>query len=143
MLMKLQKDIEKEVSKIGNDKLSNLGIYFLDELPYFPDGINVIENKMGSYNLVFTERGTVTHEMLDLSEAEVTYQILKIVVHFISSQNIGDLDEQEVNEMISKQQFDKVSQIVEQTKEERRCFEKELLNKIDPVYSTMYETDFE
>lgn len=143
MSTKLQNEIEKEISRIGNVKLSNLGIYFLDELPYFPDGINVIESKTESYNLIFTERGKITNEILDLSEVEAAYHILKIVVHVISSQNIGELNEQEVKEMIDEQQFDKISQIVEQIKEERHCFEKELLNKINPIYSTLYENDFD
>ena len=84
MLIKLKKKIESEVAKIGNIKLGEFGIYFTEQPPYFPEGISIIEDGNGRYNLVFTERGGITSEISKLDDNEVTYQILKIIIKNIS-----------------------------------------------------------
>lgn len=55
MLTKLRNKIEDGISEIGDIKLEEFGIYFSNQLSYFPEGINIIENGNERYNLVFTE----------------------------------------------------------------------------------------
>ena len=59
MLIKLKNKIESEVSKIGNIKLGEFGIHFSEQPPYIPEGISIVEDRNGRYNLVFTERGKI------------------------------------------------------------------------------------
>ena len=44
MLTKLRNKIEDGISEIGDIKLEEFGIYFSNQLSYFPEGINIIEN---------------------------------------------------------------------------------------------------
>lgn len=141
MLAELQIKIENEVSKIGNINLLNLGICFLSRPPYFPDGINVVENKNGNYNLIFTERGKVTSEVIDLTADEVDYRLLKIVVQTISSEKIEGTNEFEIQELIINHEFDKIKQLVKKTKDKKYQYEIELLGKINPKYSKWYENE--
>lgn len=80
MLIKLKNKIESEVAKLGNLKLDEFGIYFSKQPPYYPEGISVVEDGNGRYDLVFTERGKITSEISKLDDNEVTYQILKIII---------------------------------------------------------------
>ncbi|MFC3932679.1 hypothetical protein ACVR0S_09500 [Streptococcus dentapri] len=141
MLAELQNKIENEVFKIENINLSNLGIYFLSQPPYFPEGINVVENKNGNYNLIFTERGKVTSEVIGLTADEVDYRLLKVVVQTISSEKIEGTNEFEIKELINNHAFDKIDQLVKKMKEKRYQYEKELLGKINPKYSIWYENE--
>lgn len=141
MLAELQVKIESEVSKIGDINLLNLGICFLPRLPYFPDGINVVENKNGNYDLIFTERGRVTSEVIDLTPDEVDYRLLKIVVQTISSEKIEGTNEIEIQELIIHHEFDKMKQLVKKTKDKKYQYEIELLGKINPKYSKWYENE--
>ena len=88
MLIKLKNKIESEVSKIGNIKLGEFGIHFSEQPPYFLEGISIIEDRNGRYNLVFTERGRITSEISKLDDNEVTYQILKIITQNISRKRL-------------------------------------------------------
>lgn len=123
MLAELKTKIENEVPEINNINLSNLGIYFMKQPPYFPEGINVVENNDG-YNLIFTERGKITSEDIDLTADEVEYRLLKVIAQTISSEKIGGISEFEINELINNQEFDKIEQLVKQMKEKRYQYEK-------------------
>lgn len=141
MLAELKTKIENEVSEIKDINLSNLGVYFLHQPPYFPEGISVVENKKDSYNLIFTERGKITSEEIDLTADEVEYRILKVIVQIISSEKIGGISEFEINELINNLEFDKIEQLVKRMKEKRYQYEKKLLDKINPKYSIWYENE--
>ena len=140
MLIKLKNKIESEVSKIGNIKLGEFGIYFSEQPPYFPEGISIIEDGNGRYNLVFTERGKITSEISELDD-EVTYQILKIIIKNISSQKIDEKDVDLIDKLIKNNEFEKVSQIVEKVQENRYQYEKELFEKISPLYTSWFEKE--
>ncbi|RSK20026.1 MULTISPECIES: Imm63 family immunity protein [Streptococcus] len=141
MLIKLKNKIESEVSKIGNIKLGEFGIYFSEQPPYFPEGISIIEDGNGRYNLVFTERGKITSEISKLDDDEVTYQILKIIIKNISSQKIDEKDVDLIDKLIKNNEFEKVSQIVEKVQENRYQYEKELFEKISPLYTSWFEKE--
>ena len=141
MLIKLKNKIESEVSKIGNIKLGEFGIYFSEQPPYFPEGISIIEDRNGRYNLVFTERGKITSEISKLDDNEVTYQILKIIIKNISSQKIDEKDVDLIDKLIKNNELEKVSQIVEKVQENRYQYEKELFEKISPLYSLWFERE--
>ena len=141
MLIKLKNKIESEVSKIGNIKLGEFGIYFSEQPPYFPEGISIIEDGNGRYNLVFTERGKITSEISKLDDNEVTYQILKIIIKNISSQKIDEKDVDLIDKLIKNNELEKVSQIVEKVQENRYQYEKELFEKISPLYSLWFERE--
>ena len=104
MLIKLKNKMESEVSKIGNIKLGEFGIHFSEQPPYFPEGISIIEDRNGRYNLVFTERGKITSEISELDD-EVTYQILKIIIKNISSQKIDEKDVDLIDKLIKNNEF--------------------------------------
>ena len=123
MLIKLKNKMESEVSKIGNIKLGEFGIHFSEQPPYFPEGISIIEDRNGRYNLVFTERGKITSEISELDD-EVTYQILKIIIKNISSQKIDEKDVDLIDKLIKNNEFEKVSQLVEKVQENRYQYEK-------------------
>ena len=141
MLIKLKNKIESEVSKIGNIKLGEFGIYFSEQPPYFPEGISIIEDGNGRYNLVFTERGKITSEISKLDDDEVTYQILKIIIKNISSQKIDEKDVDLIDKLIKNNEFEKVSQLVEKVQENRYQYEKELFEKISPLYALWFERE--
>ena len=141
MLIKLKNKIESEVSKIGNIKLGEFGIYFSEQPPYFPEGISIIEDGNGRYNLVFTERGKITSEISKLDDDEVTYQILKIIIKNISSQKIDEKDVDLIDKLIKNNEFEKVSQLVEKVQENRYQYEKELFEKISPLYALWLERE--
>ena len=141
MLIKLKNKMESEVSKIGNIKLGEFGIYFSEQPPYFPEGISIIEDGNGRYNLVFTERGKITSEISKLDDDEVTYQILKIIIKNISSQKIDEKDVDLIDKLIKNNEFEKVSQIVEKVQENRYQYEKELFEKISPLYTSWFEKE--
>lgn len=141
MLAELQVKIESEVSKIGDINLLNLGICFLPRQPYFSDGINVVENKNGNYNLIFTERGKITSEVINLTADEVEYKLLKIIVQTISSEKIEGLDELDIQELIANQESEKIEQLVKKRKDEKYQYEIKLLEKINSKYSKWYESE--
>ena len=141
MLIKLKNKIESEVSKIGNIKLGEFGIYFSEQPPYIPEGISIVEDRNGRYNLVFTERGKITSEISNLDDNEVTYQILKIIIQNISSQKIDEKDVDLIDNLIKNNEFEKVSQIVEKVQENRYQYEKELFEKISPLYTLWFEKE--
>ena len=141
MLIKLKNKIESEVSKIGNIKLGEFGIYFSEQPPYFPEGISIIEDGSGRYNLVFTERERITSEISKLDDNEATYQILKIIIKNISSQKIDEKDAELIVKLIKDNEFEKASQIVEIVQENRYQYEKELFEKIGPLYTSWYERE--
>ena len=141
MLIKLKNKIESEVSKIGNIKLGEFGIHFPEQPPYFPEGISIIEDRNGRYNLVFTERGKITSEISKLDDNEVTYQILKIIIKNISSQKIDEKDVDLIDKLIKNNELEKVSQIVEKVQENRYQYEKELFEKISPLYTLWFEKE--
>lgn len=58
MLTKLRNKIEDGISEIGDIKLEEFGIYFSNQLSYFPEGINIIENGNERYNLVLLKSGS-------------------------------------------------------------------------------------
>lgn len=138
MLVDLQNKIENDISKIGNINLQNFGIWFSVQPPYFLDGINIVENKNGNYNLIFTERGKITSEVIDLTADELEYRLLKIVITTISSEKIEGANEAEIQELINKHEFEKIKQLVAKTKDKRYQCEMELLDKINPKYSAWY-----
>lgn len=113
MIIKLKNRIEYEVSKIANLKLDEFGIYFSEQSPYFPEGISVIEDGNGRYNLAFTERGEIRSEISKLDDNEVTYQILKIIIKNISSHTIDKKDVDLIEKLIKNNEFEKVSQLIE------------------------------
>ena len=118
--------MESEVSKIGNIKLGEFGIHFSEQPPYFPEGISIIGDRNGRYNLVFTgEGGKITSEISKLDDNEVTYQILKIIIKNISSQKIDEKDVDLIDKLIKNNEFEKVSQLVEKVQENRYRYEKE------------------
>lgn len=141
MLIKLKNKIESEVSKIGNIKLGEFGIHFSEQPPYFPEGISIIEDGSGRYNLVFTERERITSEISKLDDNEVTYQILKIIIQNISSQKIDEKDVDLIDNLIKNNEFEKVSQIVEKVQENRYQYEKELFEKVSPLYTLWFEKE--
>lgn len=141
MLIKLKNKIESEVSKVGNIKLDEFGIHFSEQPPYFPEGISIIEDRNGRYNLVFTERGKITSEISKLDDNEVTYQILKIIIRNISSQKIDEKDVDLIDKLIKNNEFEKVSQIVEKVQENRSQYEKELFKKVSPLYTLWFEKE--
>ena len=143
MLIKLKNKIESEVSKIGNIKLGEFGIYFSEQPPYFPEGISIIEDGNGRYNLVFTERGKITSEISKLDDDEVTYQILKIIIKNISSQKIDEKDVDLIDKLIKNNEFEKVSQLVEKAQVNRYRYEMELIEKISPLYTSWYKIENE
>ena len=143
MLIKLKNKIESEVSKIGNIKLGEFGIHFSEQPPYFPEGISIIEDGSGRYNLVFTERERITSEISKLDDNEATYQILKIIIKNISSQKIDEKDAELIVKLIKDNEFEKASQIVEIVQENRYQYEKELFEKISPLYTSWYEREHE
>ena len=119
MIIKLKNKIESEVAKIGNLKLDEFEIYFSEQPSYYPEGISVIEDGNGRYDLVFTERGEIRSEISKLDDNEVTYQILKIIIKNISSHNIDEKDVDLIDKLIKNNEFEKVSQLVEKVKENR------------------------
>ena len=141
MLIKLKNKIESEVSKIGNIKLGEFGIHFSEQPPYFPEGISIIEDGSGRYNLVFTERERITSEISKLDDNEATYQILKIIIKNISSQKIDEKDAELIVKLIKDNEFEKASQIVEIVQENRYRYEKELFEKISPLYTLWFEKE--
>ena len=141
MLIKLKNKIESEVAKIGNLKLDEFGIYFSEQPSYYPEGISVIDDGNGRYNLVFTERGEITSEISKLDDNEVTYQILKIIIKNISSHNIDEKDVDLIHKLIKNNEFGKVNQLVEKVQENRYRYEKELFEKISPLYTSWYERE--
>lgn len=141
MLAELKIKIENDVSVIKNINLSNLGIYFLHQPPYFPEGINVVENRNNSYNLIFTERGKITSEDIDLTADEVNYRLLKVIVQTISSEKIEGISEAKMNELTNNLEFDKINQFIKSMEEKRYQYEKEILDKINPEYSIRYENE--
>lgn len=141
MLIKLENKIESEVSKIGNIKLGEFGIHFSGQPPYFSEGISIIEVRNGRYNLVFTERGKITSEISELDDDEVTYQILKIIIKNISLQKIDEKDLDLIDKLIKNNEFEKVSQLVEKVQENRYRYEKELFEKISPLYTLWFEKE--
>ena len=141
MLIKLKNKMESEVSKIGNIKLGEFGIHFSEQPPYFSEGISIIEDRNGRYNLVFTERGKITSEISELDDDEVTYQILKIIIKNISSQKIDEKDVDLIDKWIKNNEFEKVSQLVEKVLEIRYQYEKELFEKIRPLYALWFEKE--
>ena len=141
MLIKLKNKIESEVAKIGNIKLGEFGIHFSEQPPYFPEGISIIEDGNGRYNLVFTERGRITSEISKLDDNEVTYQILKIIVKDISSHKTDEKDVDLIDKLIKNNEFEKVSQLVDKAQENRYRYEKELFEKISPLYTLWYERE--
>ena len=146
MLIKLKNKIESEVSKIGNIKLGEFGIHFSEQPPYFPEGISIIEDGSGRYNLVFTERERITSEISKLDDNEATYQILKIIIKNISSQKIDEKDAELIVKLIKDNEFEKASQIVEIVQEnryryEKELFEKELFEKVSPLYTLWFEKE--
>ena len=118
MIIKLKNMIEYEVSKIANLKLDEFGIYF-------------------------TERGEIRSEISKLDDNEVTYQILKIIIKNISSHTIDKKDVDLIEKLIKNNEFEKVSQLVEKVQENRYRYEKELFEKISPLYTTWYEREHE
>ena len=143
MLIKLKNKIESEVAKIGNLKLDEFGIYFSEQPSYYPEGISVIEDGNGRYNLVFTERGEITSEIPKLDDNEVTYQILKIIIKNISSHNIDEKDVDLIDNLIKNNEFEKVSQLVEKAQVNRYRYEMELFEKISPLYTSWYKIENE
>ena len=141
MLTKLKNKIEDGVSEIGNIKLEEFGIYFSNKPPYFPEGINIIENRNEKYNLIFTERGKITSEISNLTDDEVAYQILKIIIEIVSSQAIVEKNVDVIERLIIRNEFDKVSQLVGETQGKRYRYGKELLQKINPLYALWYESE--
>ena len=141
MLIKLKNKIESEVAKIRNLKLDEFEIYFSEQTFYYPEGISVIEDGNGRYNLVFTERGEIRSEISKLDDNEVTYQILKIIIKNISSHNIDEKDVDLIDKLIKNNEFEKVSQIVEKVQENRYRYEKELFEKISQLYTSWYERE--
>ena len=141
MLIELKNKIESEVSKIGDIKLGEFGIHFSEQPPYFPEGISIIEDGSGRYNLVFTERERITSEISKLDDNEVTYQILKIIIKNISSQKIDEKDAELIVKLIKDNEFEKASQIVEKVQENRYRYEKELFEKISPLYTLWFEKE--
>lgn len=141
MLIKLKNKIESEVSNIGNIKLGEFGIHFSEQPPYFPEGISIIEDGSGRYNLIFTERGKITSEISKLDDNEVTYQILKIIIQNITSQKIDEKDVDLIDNLIKNNEFEKVSQIVEKVQENRYQYEKELFEKVSPLYTLWFEKE--
>ena len=141
MLIKLKNKIESEVSKIGNIKLGEFGIHFSEQPPYFPEGISIIEDGSGRYNLVFTERERITSEISKLDDNKVTYQILKIIIKNISSQKIDEKDAELIVKLIKDNEFEKASQIVEKVQENRYQYEKELFEKVSPLYTLWFEKE--
>ena len=141
MLIKLKNKIESEVAKIGNLKLDEFGIYFSKQPSYYPEGISVVEDGNGRYDLVFTERGKITSEISKLDDNEVTYQILKIIIKNISSHNIDEKDVDLIDNLIKNNEFEKVSQLVEKVQENRYQYEKELFEKISPLYTLWFEKE--
>lgn len=142
MIIKLKNKIEYEVAKIRNLKLDEFGIYFQNNLPTIRR-ISVIEDGDGRYNLVFTERGEITSEISKLDDNEVTYQILKTIIKNISSHNINEKDVDLIDKLIKNNEFEKVSQLVEKVQENRYRYEKELFEKISPLYTSWYEREHE
>ena len=132
MLIKLKNKIESKVSKVGNIKLDEFGIHFSEQPPYFPEGMSII---------VFTERGKITSEISELDDDEVTYQILKIIIKNISSQKIDEKDVDLIDNLIKNNEFEKVSQIVEKVQENRYQYEKELFEKVSPLYTLWFEKE--
>lgn len=143
MILKLKNKIESEVAKIGNIKLDEFGIYFSEQPSYYPEGISVINDGNGSYNIVFTEQEEITSEISKLDDNEVTYQILKIIIKNISSHNIDEKDIDLIHKLIKNNDFGKVSQLVEKVQENRYRYEKELFEKISPLYTSWYEREHE
>ena len=143
MIIKLKNKIESEVAKIGNLKLDEFGIYFSEQPSYYPEGISVIGDGNGRYNIAFTERGEITSEISKLDDNEVTYQILKIIIKNISSHNIDEKDVDLIYNLIKNNEFEKVSQLVEKVQENRYRYEKELFEKIGPLYTSWYEREHE
>ena len=141
MLIKLKNKIESEVSNIGNIKLGEFGIHFSEQPPYFPEGISIIEDGSGRYNLIFNERGKITSEISKLDDNEVTYQILKIIIKNVSSQKIDEKDVDLIDNLIKNNEFEKVSQIVEKVQENRYQYEKELFEKVSPLYTLWFEKE--
>ena len=101
----------------------------------------LIEDRNGRYNLVFTERGKITSEISELDDDEVTYQILKIIIKNISSQKIDEKDVDLIDKLIKNNEFEKVSQLVEKVQENRYQYEKELFEKISPLYTLWFEKE--
>ena len=143
MIIKLKNKIESEVAKIGNLKLDEFEIYFSEQPSYYPEGISVIEDGNGRYNLVFTERGEITSEIPKLDDNEVTYQILKIIIKNISSHNIDEKDVDLIDNLIKNNEFEKVSQLVEKAQVNRYRYEMDLFEKISPLYTSWYKREYE
>lgn len=71
----------------------------------------------------------------------MTYQILKIIIQNISSQKIDEKDVDLIDNLIKNNEFEKVSQIVEKVQENRYQYEKELFEKISPLYTLWFEKE--
>lgn len=87
------------------------------------------------------ERGKITSEISELDDDEVTYQILKIIIKNISSQKIDEKDVYLIDKLIKNNEFEKVSQLVEKVQENRYQYEKELFEKISPLYTLWFEKE--
>ena len=71
----------------------------------------------------------------------MTYQILKIIIKNISSQKIDEKDVDLIDKLIKNNEFEKVSQLVEKVQENRYQYEKELFEKISPLYALWFEKE--
>ena len=71
----------------------------------------------------------------------MTYQILKIIIKNISSQKIDEKDVDLIDKLIKNNEFEKVSQLVEKVQENRYRYEKELFEKISPLYTLWFEKE--
>ena len=71
----------------------------------------------------------------------MTYQILKIIIQNISSQKIDEKDVDLIDKLIKNNEFEKVSQIVEKVQENRYQYEKELFEKVSPLYTLWFEKE--
>ena len=71
----------------------------------------------------------------------MTYQILKIITQNISSQKIDEKDVDLIDNLIKNNEFEKVSQIVEKVQENRYQYEKELFEKVSPLYTLWFEKE--
>lgn len=71
----------------------------------------------------------------------MTYQILKIIIQNISSQKIDEKDVDLIDNLIKNNEFEKVSQIVEKVQENRYQYEKELFEKVSPLYTLWFEKE--
>ena len=71
----------------------------------------------------------------------MTYQILKIIIQNIFSQKIDEKNVDLIDNLIKDNEFEKVSQIVEKVQENRYQYEKELFEKVSPLYTLWFEKE--